>query len=884
MNHLGNSSDAAMNPAGTVGKEGKASPSDAELVQACCRGDKRAFVEIVVRHQAMVCGIALGILGDFAASEDAGQEAFLTAWRKIHELREPERLRAWLGQIARHAALGHLRRTRGHDAVDLEQAPDVADDAPAPDAVAANEEEVALVRESLAKLPETYRLPLVLFYREHQSVRAVAEALGVSEDAVKQRLARGREMLRERMSGLIENVLGRTGPTPIFTMAIAAAIGALAAPAAVAGGVFTAAAAAGTTTSASTPLASLFTTMSALKTLVITAVVTVVCIPVGFYLRSDPESVARSSEGTLPASAQQKIAGDFETSAIFAEWKQLHDTYGTTSEAMPEIYQAIAGLKDPFRRRAFRAALVAEWVQVDPTNGLVFFLDKRGDAAQRGQFFDEWLARDARAAVNTLLESGMGWEGAARDALAEIARRVPARVPEIVSRLPKTDNYWDTSVREAFAIVAGGGLAAARAAAEAIQGPNREQALSGVAQEWAKSELEAAINWIKGLPEGTDREEIIRAALVGKAATDPGAALEKVGMVPAGGRQGYYATTTGARVLRAAAAADFDSTVSWLAGHPGRFESEDMMGLVSAIGERLNADAAGFLTQYASAGYLSVMTPAIANALLNDASGQRAAIWDWLKAQPTDETIQSIQNNVLSSASYQDSALALRLVADLPPTAEGDAQVKSMANSLLNNGSVVPRLDKLLEQAPERLRQPLIESAFEHLRPDTLEDPRTWVARLPLLPETARARGIQAIVGAWAERSPEETGAWVSTLPPGESRDTALGSVTSAWATKDPAAASAWVNSLSAGTDRDRGAQALAFAFADNRPQEAWDWAVSIRDEERRMVAAKRAVLAVAPRDPTMAQQWIESSALDQETKAKLQSALELATRTSKLR
>jgi RNA polymerase sigma factor (sigma-70 family) len=850
------------------------------LVEASRRGDKRAFVEIVARHQAMVCGIAFGILGDFAASEDAGQEAFLTAWRKIHDLREPERLRAWLGQIARHAALGHLRRIRGHDAVDLEQAPDVADDAPAPDAVAATEEEVALVRESLAKLPETYRLPLVLFYREHQSVRAVAQALGVSEDAVKQRLARGREMLRERMSGLIENVLGRTGPTPIFTMAIAAAIGALVAPAAVAGGVFTAAAAAGTTTSASTPLASLFITMSAFKTLIITAVVTVVCIPVGFYLRSDPESAARSSKETLPAAAQQKISGGFETSAIFAEWKQLHDTYGTTPEAMPEIYQAIAALKDPFRRRAFRAALVAEWVQVDPTNGLIFFLDKRGDARERRQFFDEWLARDARAAVNTLLESGMGWEGAAHDALAEIARRVPARVPEIVSRLPKTD----TSVRDAFAIVAEGGLAPARTAAEAIQGPNREQALSGVAQEWAKSDLEAAITWIKGLPAGTDRDEIIRAALVGKAATDPGAALEKVGMVSAGGRQGYYASTTGARVLRAAAAADFDSTLSWLAGHPGRFESEDMMGLVSAVGERLNADPAGFLTQYASAGYLSAMMPAIANALLNDASGQRAVIWDWLKAQPNDETMQSIQNNVLSSASYQDPALALRLVADLPSTAEGDAQVKFMANSLLNNGSVVARLDKLLEQAPERMRQPLIESAFEYLRPDTLEDPRTWVARLPFLPEGARARGIQALVGAWAERSPEETGAWVSTLPPGESRDTALGSVTSAWATKDPAAASAWVNSLSAGADRDRGAQALAFAFADNRPQEAWDWAVSIRDEERRTIAAKRAVLAVAQRDPTMAQQWIESSALDQETKAKLQSALELATRTSKPR
>src|SRR5882672_5676136 len=116
----------ALKPNISTERDRSAATSDAELVHGARRGDKRAFVEIVARHQAMVCGIALGILGDFAASEDAGQEAFLTAWRKFHELRDPDRLRAWLGQIARNAALGHLRRKRGHDP--LEAVPDLADE------------------------------------------------------------------------------------------------------------------------------------------------------------------------------------------------------------------------------------------------------------------------------------------------------------------------------------------------------------------------------------------------------------------------------------------------------------------------------------------------------------------------------------------------------------------------------------------------------------------------------------------------------------------------------------------------------------------------------------------------------------------------------------
>ncbi len=330
--------------------EGSASTSDAELVRAARRGDKRAFVEIVARHQAMVCGITLGVLGDFATSEDAGQEAFLTAWRKLHELREPERLRAWLAQIARNAALGQLRRRRSHEP--LENAMILSDESPAPDEAAANEDEAALVRVFLTKLPETYRMPLVLFYREGQSVQAVAEALGVSEDAVKQRLARGREMLRDRMSGLVETVLTRTAPTAVFTMTIAAAIGALAAPAAVAGSAFAATSAAAgatfTTTASSTPV---LTAMSASKTfLVTTALVAVVCIPVGYHISTSrqptPEtSLVSPAQADVPTSAPS-FAPSFENSALFAEWRALHEKHGTNAAAMPLLHKTIAEIKD----------------------------------------------------------------------------------------------------------------------------------------------------------------------------------------------------------------------------------------------------------------------------------------------------------------------------------------------------------------------------------------------------------------------------------------------------------------------------------------------------------------------------------------------------------
>jgi len=848
---------------------------DANLVLAVRRGDKRAFVEIVARHQAMVCGIAFGILGDLAASEDAAQEAFLTAWRKVHDLREPEKLRSWLGQIARNAALGHLRRTRGHE--NLEEALSLADHAPAPDEVAATEEEAALVRDALARLPESYRVPLVLFYRDGQSVRGVAEALSLSEDAVKQRLARGREMLREQMCGVVESVLTRTAPTAVFTMTIAAAIGALATPAAIASGVFAGASAAATTGSSSA-LSQWLTAMSTTKASIITAaLVAAVCIPIGYRVATGPRAITPSdtSPGPVQASATVKKEPAFKDSAIFAEWRRLHEIHGTTAESMPLIYEAIAAMRDTFRRRAFRAALIAEWVQVDAAGGFEFFLGQR-DTSQRNLFFQEWLARDPKAAVDALLASGSAGDQIARGVLAEIARWQPARLVEIIERLPKpSNNFWDTQIRDAYAIVAAAGLDAARKTAEAMTGPNREQVLAGVALAWGKIDANAAIAWAKSLPSEIDRDEIIRAALFGKAAVDPVSALGQIGIVPPGGKQNYFATTTGARVLKEAAKADYDATVAWLAAHAGRLGHDDMMGIAEAVTTRLNADPIAFLDRHAADNSLAAIMPAINSAILNEGGGQRGKIWEWLKTQPETDATKDLRRQVLSSAGYQDPLMAMRLMAELPATPESEAHIQQLASSVFNGGSMIHRFEKLLEQAPERLRQPLIENAFNYLREDSLDDPQTWIARLDLLPEKSRGQATVRLGQAWASQNPESAARWAGSMPAGPLRTDVTANIASSWAAKDPAGAAEWVAKLSEGSERDRSAAMVAWSLVEKNPQEAWNWVQAIQDPSERERAAAQAIQRMAVRNLAQARRLLETAPFSPELKAQIQSSLE---------
>jgi hypothetical protein len=734
------------------------------------------------------------------------------------------------------------------------------------------------VQHYLANLPETYRLPLVLFYTENQSVHTIAETLDLSEDAVKQRLARGREMLRERMSGVLEAVLKRKRPTAIFTMAVAASIGALMAPSAIAAAAFTGSSVAAGASSASLG-SQLLTAMSTSKAFLVTAaLVALATVPIGYQVASvqtssNKAAPASTNESSKPAALATNSL-DFSDSALLAEWRHLHDVYGRTAQSMPSLFKAISDLKDPFRRQAFGAALVSEWVQVDPTNGFTFFLQKGRDKDQRKQFFEEWLKADPNAAVQALLAANSSWE-MARDSLKEIAQRAPSLLAMVTEHLPKPEDWFDPSVRDAFAVLGSNGLDSARAIAESVSGPNRTQALAGVAMAWAKQDFAAAVAWAKGLPAGTDRDEVVRAALLGEAAVAPTSALESIEIVPAGGRPMTFADTTGAKVLAEAAKTDFDTTVAWLVAHPGRVGREELAGLGEAVTDRLNADVTGFLSAHAADGSLSVLMPALNHALLNAASGQQGAVWDWLKTQPDSDTLRPLKKMVLQFAGFQNPELALSILPDLPSTPAGDAQVKELARCLLNGGMALNRFDGLMQQAPDRLREPLLEAAFSSLRSDVSSiDPNVWVQRLPQLPEASRAQAAESLGRAWASQAPEDAIAWASAMAPGETKTDAEAAVVGTWAKTDPQAASEWVNSLPADTERDHSVESLVKTMSQSSPREAWDWALTIGDSGERIKAATQAAQMMAARDPFAARQLIDSGPFPPQTKLELQAAL----------
>lgn len=214
-------------------------PKNESLWQRVLADDQDAFQEVVERYQSRISAVAYSITGNFTWAQEITQETFWQAWRSRAELSDPARLGAWLAGIARNLSYQLLKQEKRQpfnrqvtetwpDHVNRFQSIDLGSDASDPALVHVSHEESEAVWTALKKLPDNFREPLILFYREEHSIADVADVLSISQDAVKQRLSRGRNLLRERLAEQVEDVLVRTRPNRVLTTRIMAGVAALA--------------------------------------------------------------------------------------------------------------------------------------------------------------------------------------------------------------------------------------------------------------------------------------------------------------------------------------------------------------------------------------------------------------------------------------------------------------------------------------------------------------------------------------------------------------------------------------------------------------------------------------------------------------------------------
>jgi RNA polymerase sigma-70 factor (ECF subfamily) len=151
---------------------------------------------LVQSHHAVVYRYAFRLSRNAADAEDLSQQAFLIAQRKIHQLREPDRARAWLLAVVRSCFLKGVRKARPMAAQDVDLLVEhVPDRTHVPDQI--DRQEVA---DALDELPDEFRLVLLMFYFEELSYQEIAEQLEVPMGTVMSRLSRAKGHLRQRLA------------------------------------------------------------------------------------------------------------------------------------------------------------------------------------------------------------------------------------------------------------------------------------------------------------------------------------------------------------------------------------------------------------------------------------------------------------------------------------------------------------------------------------------------------------------------------------------------------------------------------------------------------------------------------------------------------------
>lgn len=171
------------------------SANDSQLLeQFCSMQDEAAFATLVQRHGPMVLGVCRRILDNLADAEDAFQATFLVLVRKAASLRGSSFLGGFLHGVARRTALkardARIRRRPKEQAMARSEAQDEA----------RRDDWLPLLDEEVARLPEKYRLPVVLCDLQGKTRQEAAEQMGWPEGTVAGRLARAREMLARRLS------------------------------------------------------------------------------------------------------------------------------------------------------------------------------------------------------------------------------------------------------------------------------------------------------------------------------------------------------------------------------------------------------------------------------------------------------------------------------------------------------------------------------------------------------------------------------------------------------------------------------------------------------------------------------------------------------------
>ena len=187
---------------------------DLVLVRRAKRGDYKAFDLLVLKYQSRIIGISMKFVKDIQIAEDIAQESFIKAYKSLNSFREESAFYTWLYRIAANTSKNYLtskRRKKEYSESEIFSSEDANVDifdipgGDSPEEILAANNLREVIFESLSNLPEDIRTAISLREFEGLSYEEISEVLDCPIGTVRSRIFRGREIIQEKISPLLEN-------------------------------------------------------------------------------------------------------------------------------------------------------------------------------------------------------------------------------------------------------------------------------------------------------------------------------------------------------------------------------------------------------------------------------------------------------------------------------------------------------------------------------------------------------------------------------------------------------------------------------------------------------------------------------------------------------
>ena len=181
--------------------------TDYELVQKCLNGEKDYFSEIIKRNKNLVYSVVLKMVNNQEDANDLSQEVFIKIYKNLDKYFPDFKFSTWIVKITTNHVIDY-RRKKKYETVSMENVEYklISENTPEQDCL---EKENRLILNNLVNnLPDIYKVPIVLYHQQGLSYQEIAEAINEPLSKVKNRIFRGRKILKEELLKMKEGENG----------------------------------------------------------------------------------------------------------------------------------------------------------------------------------------------------------------------------------------------------------------------------------------------------------------------------------------------------------------------------------------------------------------------------------------------------------------------------------------------------------------------------------------------------------------------------------------------------------------------------------------------------------------------------------------------------